>query len=64
MAVGRRNKAYFLLFSPNESHLEIIHFDPIMWEEMAKKLQRFFHDCLLPEVRSYTYIRTYVCMWN
>ena len=39
-----------MVWSPFETHFEIVEYDREFWEEMEKLISRFYLSCLLPEI--------------
>ncbi|XP_016665113.1 uncharacterized protein LOC107885888 [Acyrthosiphon pisum] len=51
MHITERHKCYFFIYTPEWTHLEIIHYDDVFWSKtMEKKLKLFYEECLLREI--------------
>ncbi|CAI6371024.1 unnamed protein product [Macrosiphum euphorbiae] len=51
MHITERHKCYFFIYTPEWTHLEIIHYDNVFWSTtMKKKLKLFYEECLLREI--------------
>ncbi|XP_025407752.1 uncharacterized protein LOC112681685 [Sipha flava] len=49
--ISRRDMCYFVVYTSNWIHIEIIKYDSSFWEnKMVNKLKIFYNECLLPEI--------------
>ena len=57
LGVTKLDRAYFVVWTEVDIHVEVIKFDPQFWEQMCNSAEKFFKVALLPELIGKFYSR-------
>ena len=50
LGVCKELSSYFVVWTEQDLHIEVVDFDPVMWSEICEKSEVIFKTAILPEV--------------